>query len=155
MAFISKGKNVLVLRMGYLYSVVMFLDVLHTISYAGMGVFPSWTANQPTQFWILGRLIEASGLALALVLPKKRNLNIGYFAGFMIAGALGTTAIALGYFPECFVMGTGLTFFKISMGYAVIGIILLSIYLLFRSVSPDVLPYKKVLLSGSSYDRCR
>lgn len=71
MAFISKGKNVLVLRMGYLYSVVMVLDVLHTISYAGMGVFSSWTANQPTQFWILGRLIEASGLALALILPKK------------------------------------------------------------------------------------
>lgn len=143
MAFISRGKNVLVLRMGCLYSVVIFLDVLHTISYAGMGVFPSWGANQPTQFWILGRLIEASGLALALILPKKRNINIGYFAGFMIAGAIGTTAIALGYFPECFVMGTGLTSFKISMEYVVIGIILLSIYYLFRSDSPDVLPYRK------------
>ncbi|HDP77912.1 MAG TPA: HD domain-containing protein [Mesotoga infera] len=143
MAFISRGKNVLVLRMGYLYSVVMFLDVLHTISYAGMGVFPSWTANQPTQFWILGRLIEASGLALALVLPKKRSLNIGYFAGFMIAGALGTMAIALGYFPDCFIPGTGLTSFKISMEYVVIGIILLSIYILFKSNSPYVLPYRK------------
>nr|WP_292590320.1 MULTISPECIES: MASE3 domain-containing protein [unclassified Mesotoga] len=108
-----------------------------------MGVFSSWTANQPTQFWILGRLIEASGLALALVLPKKRNLNIGYFAGFIIAGALGKTTISLGYFPECFIMGIGLTSFKISIEYVVIGIILLSIYLLFRSVSPDVVPYKK------------
>ena len=71
MAFISRGKNVLVLRMGYLYSVVIFLDVLHTISFAGMGVFPSLTANQPIQSWILGRLIEASVLALALVLLKK------------------------------------------------------------------------------------
>jgi hypothetical protein len=40
-------------------------------------------------------------------------------------------------------MGTGLTFFKISMEYVVIGIILLSIYLLFRSDSPDVLPYRE------------
>ncbi|RAO97256.1 hypothetical protein M388_10880 [Mesotoga sp. Brook.08.YT.4.2.5.4.] len=40
-------------------------------------------------------------------------------------------------------MGTGLTSFKISMEYVVIGIIMLSIYLLFRSDSPDVLPYRK------------
>jgi len=143
MAFISRGKNVLVLRMGYLYSVVMFLDVLHTISYAVFCLKKTRTANQPTQFWILGRVLESSGLALALVLPKKRNLNIAYFVGLMIAGALGTTAISFGYFPCCFIPGTGLTSFKILMEYVVLAIIVLSIYLLFKSDSPDILPYRK------------
>jgi len=41
MAFISRDKNVLVLRIGYLYSVVMVLDVLHTIS------LPGWVSFLP------------------------------------------------------------------------------------------------------------
>jgi len=61
----------------------------------------------------------------------------------MIAGALGTTAISFGYFPCCFIPGTGLTSFKILMEYVVLAIIVLSIYLLFKSDSPDILPYRK------------
>ena len=114
MVVVSRGKNVVVLRIGGLYNAVMFLDVLHTISYSGMGAFPSWTANYPTQFWILGRLIESSGLAVALLLPNKRKYNVGFFVAFLIAGALGTTLISFGYFLDCFVAGVGLTAFKTS-----------------------------------------
>ncbi len=68
-AYIAGRKNNLVFRIGSLYAVVLSIDILHTLSYEGMNVFPSWEANHSAQFWVLARVIESSGIALALLLP--------------------------------------------------------------------------------------
>ncbi len=33
------------------------IDLLHTLSYKGMGVFPGNNANLPTQFWVAARYL--------------------------------------------------------------------------------------------------
>src|SRR5690349_11425785 len=34
-------------------------DVLHTLAYRGMGVFPSYGTNEPTQLWIAARFLQS------------------------------------------------------------------------------------------------
>ena len=145
-AIVARGKNNLVTRIGTLYGVVMIIDVLHTLSYKGMGVFPGWSSNQATQFWILGRAIEASGLALALLLPGRRDYNKKYLTVFLIAGFAGITAVSTGFFPDCFIEGVGLTSFKVSMEYLIIAVIALTIWLLYKSESEEIRPYRNYFM---------
>lgn len=67
MAASSVNRNTVVQKLGWLYLGVASIDTLHTLSYKGMGVFPGYTANLPTQFWILGRLVEFGGLAVIVL----------------------------------------------------------------------------------------
>ena len=64
------------LRIGIILLFVGVIDVLHALSYRGMGVFASLTpggdtVNLATQLWIVGRFLFAAALALALLLPRR------------------------------------------------------------------------------------
>ena len=89
---------------GIAYFFTGFLDLLHTLSYKGMGLFPDHGANLSAQLWISARYVESFSLAIAPVFFKKK-LKISSAFGMY---ALGFTAIisALLYwyiFPDCFV----------------------------------------------------
>jgi hypothetical protein len=45
------------------YLSVSFLDLIHTLAYKGMGVFPGFDANLPTQLWIAARLCSKTVFA--------------------------------------------------------------------------------------------
>lgn len=89
------------------------LDMLHTLSFKGTGVFPHEDANLPTQLWIAARYMQAVALVLAGMLGRRRvRLGVA-FLGFGLANAALLALITTGAFPTCYVPGQGLTGFKI------------------------------------------
>ena len=50
--------NNYLLFLGIAYLFVSALDLLHTLAYKGMGVFPGYDANLPTQLWIAARYVQ-------------------------------------------------------------------------------------------------
>ncbi|MFW6121377.1 MAG: MASE3 domain-containing protein, partial [Petrotogales bacterium] len=142
-AFISYKKNNFLIRIGVLYSFVLVIDFLHTMAYKGMGVFPGWTSNQPTQLWIIGRGVEVFGLAVVLIYLNKNTFNRIYYAIFSIVSLLGIISVFTGTFTDCFIEGEGLTSFKVGMEYIFIGVIVFVLFIINRIDSKDFLPYKK------------
>jgi diguanylate cyclase (GGDEF)-like protein len=88
------------------------LDLLHALAYKGMGVFPGYDANLPTQLWIAARGLQSLSLLVAIAFLRRKlpaPLALGALAILTVV-VLG--AIFSGVFPACFIEGTGLTPFK-------------------------------------------
>ena len=108
------------------------LDLLHTLAYKGMPVFPGHGANLAPQLWIAARYIQAFSLLTAsLTLRKKVDLPqlMAWAGGGLLV--LGW-AIFAGYFPDCYREGLGLTKFKMMSEYVIIAIIAASIVVMHR-----------------------
>lgn len=117
---------------GTAYLFVGFIDLMHTLSYEGMGVFPGYGANLATQLWIAARYVQGfSLLAAPLLIGRKLNANY-LFAGYLIATSLLLLSIFVwDIFPVCYIEGVGLTPFKKISEYVISAILLLALYLLF------------------------
>jgi signal transduction histidine kinase len=110
------------------YVAAASIDLLHTLAYEGMGVFPWATADLPTQLWIAARCLQATCLLLAPLLLRRK---------LPVTAAAVTLSVAVGLllvwifrpwpwlpsFPVCF--NGSLTTFKIVAEY-VISIIMLA-----------------------------
>ena len=71
------SRNNMFLFLGISYFFVAVLDFSHMLTYKGMGVFPGFGADTPTQLWIVGRLMEAVSLVAVPFLracPKSRGI---------------------------------------------------------------------------------
>ncbi len=113
--------------LGIAYLFVGSVDLLHTLSYGGMGVFNSQNPDLATQLWIGARYLEAVSLLAAAVL-LTRTIRLGGFTPIMavyaaVAGAMGMSIFAWDVFPACMVEGEGLTTFKIASEGAVIAVL--------------------------------
>ncbi len=100
------------LFLGVAYLAVAGLDFLHTLAYKGMGVFPEYDADLPTQLWLAGRFVQSGALLAAPVFLRQR---LPVRAGLAIFGGLGALFSALIFgrvFPAAYVEGDGLTAFK-------------------------------------------
>ncbi|MBM4275468.1 MAG: hypothetical protein FJ134_13565 [Deltaproteobacteria bacterium] len=107
----------LFLGIGYLF--VGGVDLIHTLAYKGMGVFPGYGPNLPTQLWIVARYLESVSLLLA-PLFLKRPLNPYVALGcYTLVALLLVAAVFGGIFPDCFIEGSGLTLFKIGSEYLI------------------------------------
>ena len=117
--------NHALLLLGIAYLIVGALDMLHTLSYKGVGAFPGYGANLPTQLWIAARYVQAISLLLAPFFVG-RTLNVKLlFATY--ASALFLLLLSIFYlqvFPDCYIEGVGLTPFKVGSEYAICGILL-------------------------------
>ena len=71
-------KNNYLLLLGVSYLFVAGFDLLHTLAYEGMGVFPQYGPNLSPQLWICARSIESGSLLIAPFFLKRR-LRVGYF----------------------------------------------------------------------------
>ncbi len=101
------------LFLGIAYLFVGGLDLLHTLSYKGMGVFPADDANLPTQLWIAARYLQSISLLLSplwINRKLKANLILLVYAGFVALMLLAIFPWQV--FPACFIEGQGLTPFK-------------------------------------------
>lgn len=117
------------------YGSVGALDLLHTLAYSGMGIFPGGGSNLATQLWIATRSVESlSLLAAALVVRKPQKLSTDFiFAAYAaLTGALLLLIFPLGLFPTMYVEGTGLTTAKIAGEYIICGLLFLAIYAFWR-----------------------
>ncbi|MFP4105823.1 MAG: MASE3 domain-containing protein, partial [Phycisphaerae bacterium] len=125
--------NDYLLLLGIAYLFVGIVDAVHTLAYSGMGVFPGFTTNLPTQLWISARYMETlTLLAAPLALrwhfrPVRASVLIG------LATALLLVAIFNGVFPDCFVPGQGLTPFKVISEYIICALLLVAAWLLYRN----------------------
>ncbi len=112
--------NHAVLFLGTAYLFVGFIDLLHTLAYRGMGVFPAGGTNLPTQLWIAGRFLESAALVIAPFFAARRIREsvllpiLGIITGLLLASILYWNL-----FPVCFVEGKGLTLFKVRSEYLI------------------------------------
>ena len=118
---------------GVAYLFVGFIDLIHTFAYSGMGVFPTYDANLPTQLWIAARFLEAFSILIVFqIRNQKLNKYLTFSLYFIVSTAL-FILIFLRLFPVCYVEGQGLTPFKIFSEYLIIGLIIVSLFLFYRS----------------------
>ncbi|WP_022663363.1 sensor histidine kinase [Paucidesulfovibrio longus] len=127
---------------------VGFVDLLHTVAYKGMGVFGKDQANLPTQLWIAGRYLKSFSFLLATAYLTRPARPAPLLSGFALATSALLLLIFLGWFPDCFVEGSGLTPFKIYSEYAVCVLMLLSGWIFHRHRS-SLDPVLLRLLLGS------
>ena len=136
-------ENGYLLFLGVAYLFIGSLDLIHTLAYTGMGVFPGTGTNLATELWIAARYMESLSILLAPVfLGRRVRVNL-VFAGYAVVATLLLTSIFYwDRFPACFVEGQGLTTFKKTSEYIISGILLTSIFAIMRSrryFAPDVL----------------
>ena len=106
------------LLIGISFLFVGGVDLLHTLSYKGTGLFPGYGADLPTQLWLIARGLETVSLLLGLHFLDRR---IPYRSTALVYGVvtmgLVLTAVPLRVFPTAYVPGEGLTPFKIVTEY--------------------------------------
>ena len=120
--------------LGIAYLFIGFIDLIHTLAYAGMGVFPGYGANLPTQLWIAARYLESISLLLACFILDKKKIKIDSFLlGYTILLSLLLLSIFIWkIFPACFIDGSGLTPFKKMSEYIISLILAASLFFLLR-----------------------
>jgi len=125
--------NTYLLFIGVAYLFVACLDLLHTLAYTGMGVFPWGGTNLATELWIAARYVESLSLLVAGFFVartvKLRFVLLGYF---VVSALIVLSIFWWDVFPTCYVVGVGLTAFKRVSEYVVCAILLLSALQLLR-----------------------
>jgi signal transduction histidine kinase len=128
--------NNYLLFVGIVFLFVGGLDLLHTLAYKGMGVFPDVGANLATQLWIATRFMASFSFLIALLFVRRKFNPVLAVAGCAIVTGLVLSSIFyFGVFPTAYVDGVGLTPFKIASEYAISFVFLASIALLVRNRS--------------------
>ncbi len=111
-------------------------DLLHTFVYQGMGVFPGSSLSLAPATWLVARFIDSATLLFSIFF-LKRKLNpkgpLLIYGGVSILMFLGIFCWYI--FPVCFIVGQGLTSFKIYSEYVICVVLIISIILLFKNQS--------------------
>jgi len=112
--------NNYILFVGISFLYVSLLDLLHTLSYNGLNVFPGFDSNLPTQLWIAARFMGSVSLVIAPLVMGRRLRPGGIFGAYAAATVLLLAAIFVWrIFPDCYIEGKGLTKFKIVSEYVI------------------------------------
>lgn len=125
--------NNYLLFIGIAYMFIAFLDLIHTLVYKGMGVFPGFGSNLATQLWIFPRYVESLSLLIAVFFINRKLRSNYLFLGYGIIIVVFLLSVFYWkIFPDCFIEGSGLTPFKIISEYIISIILLTTIFLLIR-----------------------
>ncbi len=126
------AKNNLLLLLGIAYLFVGCLDLFHILSFKGMNIFTEYSADLPTQFWIAARYLTSISFLVALfALNKNFNEYITFLLYFIFFSLILLLIFYFKIFPVCYIVGKGLTPFKIISEYIISIIFLLSLIVLF------------------------
>ena len=116
---------------GIAYAFAGVFDLLHTLAYEGMGVFPDAGSGLGPQMWIIARFLDSFGMLLAGISLYKSINPRNVFIGFLV---VSTVALLLVFywdiFPVCFIDGQGLTPFKVYSEYVISLTLCISVVLL-------------------------
>ncbi len=125
--------NSYILFLGIAYLFIGAIDLVHTLAYQGMGVFPGYGSNPSTQLWIAARYVQSVSFLVAPLLIGRKLRPPYVFLGFIVVTTLLFMSIFYwDNFPVCYVNGVGLTPFKKISEYVISFIFLASIFLLYR-----------------------
>ena len=103
---------------------IAVIDLIHTLAYSGMNIFTGYDPNLPTSLWIAARYLQAGSCLFASLLIKKTIQPIYLFITYLSVAFILVFLIFATLFPVCYIVGIGLTPFKIVSEY-IIDIILL------------------------------
>jgi len=127
----TKNSYFLFIGIGYLF--IGNLDLIHTLAYKGMGIFPGHETNLSTQLWIAARYVESVSLLIApLLIGRKLKTNFTFIGYILITSVLLGSIFYWRIFPVCFIEEEGLTLFKKVSEYIISFILLISIVALFK-----------------------
>jgi len=133
--------------LGISYFFVGGIDLIHTLSYKGMGFLATENgANPATQLWIAARYIESISLTLfPLFFSKRIRPYALILLIYTIVVALAILSIFYWKnFPDCYIEGVGLTTFKKLSEYIICFILALSITLLFQRQPRNALEERSI-----------
>ncbi len=109
--------------LGISFVFVACLDLIHTLSYKGMGVFTGYGANLPTQLWIAARGVQSLSLLISPIFLIRQVRPWPTFLIYLAATAVILALIfPLNLFPVCYIESgphQGLTPFKIVAEYVI------------------------------------
>jgi signal transduction histidine kinase len=112
------------------------VDLLHTLAYEGVGVFPEVGGNLATQLWLATRYLLSFSFLAALLFANRKFRPSFVIAGYVVITAVLFASIFFwGNFPTAFVDGVGLTPFKVASEYVISLILLFAIFFLIRNRS--------------------
>lgn len=109
------------------------LELLHALTYKGMGLMALDDPNTPTQLWLAFRYLEALAVLIAVLSLGKKVHIPSNFLGFGLLATLFCVTIFNGQFPDAFIEGEGLTPFKIYSEWVMILAFLASAFLLLNA----------------------
>ncbi len=138
--------NPFLVMIGIAYLFVGGMDFLHTLAYKGMGVFPGYGINLPTQLWIAARYLQSLSFLIAPWLMKRKVHYPSVMGIYLIAVLfLGLSIFRWDIFPDCYSEEIGLTRFKVLSEYVISSFFGLAIFFLLRR-RKDFDPYVLRLL---------
>jgi signal transduction histidine kinase len=143
-----EARPYVLLGIGYLF--VALLDVLHTLTYAGMGIMPAGR-DYATKLWVAARGLQAVTTLAFTLLMRLRRIAPAWLA-FIVLGALAAAAVLSIFtgdvFPLCFVEGVGLTPFKKASEYVISAILAGSIVLVAGNRHAISLQERRLLMAA-------
>ncbi|MDD3070991.1 MAG: MASE3 domain-containing protein [Methanoculleus horonobensis] len=121
------------------------IELVHTLAYDGMGIFAGYDANLPTQLWIASRYLLAGTLLAAPLLLRRNPGPREVFAAFAgVTVLLFLSIFVVPVFPDCYIVGSGLTPFKIWSEYIIAALLALgavAVYRVRNAFSPRVVAH--------------
>lgn len=132
-AWNSRGfiNNNYLLFIGIASVFVASIDLLHVLAYPGMGAFSGDTSNLSPQLWLAARYLRSlSWLAAPFVLGRRLRYSLQIVVYMLVTGALLLSIFYWKIFPTAYVIGPGLTPFKIASEYVISASLLLATGLL-------------------------
>ena len=114
------------------------IDLVHTLAYKGMGIFPGNSSDLPTQLWIAARYFQSITFLIATYfIGRSITRDRKYDVAIIITACTAACALLLASifvwqnFPHCFIEGSGLTPFKIVSEYIISLILIATIVILY------------------------
>ncbi len=100
--------------LGIALGIIGAFDLLHTLSYKGMGFFPDNSANLPTELWISSRYLQSIALLTTCIIYYRKNVKTMavLFIYILVSVAALASILIFDIFPDCYIEGYGLTAFK-------------------------------------------
>jgi PAS domain S-box-containing protein len=128
---VQDNRYLLFIGIAFLSSGILILA--HSLASTGISIFPAPDADRSTQFWIAYRYLLSISFLLA-PLFIKRQLRTGLTIGaYGLLTFLLVHAVVVGWFPHCYIEGSGMTLFKTSSEYAIAILLLAALVLLYRA----------------------
>ncbi len=127
----SRKRYLAVLGIAYLF--VGGFDLLHMLSYKGMGILEVDGSNHATQAWIAARYIESISLLLLPFLFQRKVDYRPFLAVYsLVSAGLFLLIFVFHVFPDCYIEGRGLTPFKVISEYVICAILIAAALVLYR-----------------------
>jgi PAS domain S-box-containing protein len=132
-------RSIRVVILGCFFLATAILDTIHTLSYSGMPdiVSPN-TPDKMIGFWLAARISAGLGLLAYAIWPHTRPVKVAERFALLAGTLAAVTLVAYVIFfhesslPAMFVVGQGLTAFKVAFEWGIVGLYLVAAGLIYR-----------------------